>query len=142
MGRTMGSAELGRELGDAGGPLLVAGVATVSTLTTGYGALAILLAAGPLLALALRHRAEPKEPAESAGQQIRTPVGASETPPPAPWPEPGGLRNREPAPARAGTGRSTGLRSARGFRSPGCRPRASRTAGRACAGWGRPAGRR
>jgi MFS family permease len=36
MGQTVGSAELGRELGDAGGPLLVAGVATVSTLTSGY----------------------------------------------------------------------------------------------------------
>ena len=52
MGQTMGSAELGRELGDAGGPLLVAGVATVSTLTYGYAALAALLAAGALLALA------------------------------------------------------------------------------------------
>ncbi|MCF3122354.1 MFS transporter [Streptomyces arenae] len=50
MGQTMGSAELGRELGDAGGPLLVAGVATVATLTYGYGALAALLAAGALLA--------------------------------------------------------------------------------------------
>ncbi|MFI0987169.1 MFS transporter [Streptomyces exfoliatus] len=57
MGQTMGSAELGRELGDAGGPLLVAGVATFATLTTGYAALAALLAAGPLLALALRPRA-------------------------------------------------------------------------------------
>ncbi|MFF9221757.1 MFS transporter [Streptomyces viridosporus] len=56
MGQTMGSAELGRELGDAGGPLLVAAIATVSTLTLGYAALAVLLAAGPLLALALRPR--------------------------------------------------------------------------------------
>ncbi|SEH02667.1 Predicted arabinose efflux permease, MFS family [Nonomuraea solani] len=48
MGQTMGSAELGRELGDAGGPLLVAGVATVSTLTFGYGALAVVLLAGAL----------------------------------------------------------------------------------------------
>ncbi|MGW6732788.1 hypothetical protein [Streptomyces sp. NPDC055013] len=59
MGQTMGSAELGRELGDADGPLLVAGVATVSTLTTGYAALALLLAVGPLLALALRPRTAP-----------------------------------------------------------------------------------
>ncbi|MFD7258868.1 MFS transporter [Streptomyces sp. NPDC059874] len=57
MGQTMGSAELGRELGDAGGPLLVAGFATVTTLTYGYMALAILIAVGPLLALATRHRA-------------------------------------------------------------------------------------
>ena len=52
MGQTMGAAELGRELGDAGGPLLVAGVATVSTLAFGYAALAALLAAGSLLAFA------------------------------------------------------------------------------------------
>ncbi|OAH15502.1 MFS transporter [Streptomyces jeddahensis] len=54
LGQTMGSAELGRELGDAGGPLLVAGVATLSTLTYGYATLALLLATGPLLALAAR----------------------------------------------------------------------------------------
>ncbi|MFI9596034.1 MFS transporter [Nonomuraea sp. NPDC052265] len=54
MGQTMGAAELGRELGDAGGPLLVAGVATLASLTYGYAALAILLAIGPLIALALR----------------------------------------------------------------------------------------
>ncbi|KOG15929.1 MFS transporter [Streptomyces viridochromogenes] len=51
LGQTMGSAELGRELGDAGGPLLVAAVASLATLTYGYGALALLLAAGPALAL-------------------------------------------------------------------------------------------
>ena len=56
MGQTMGSAELGRELGDAGGPLLVAGVATVSTLAFGYAALAVLLAAGALLAVTVRPR--------------------------------------------------------------------------------------
>lgn len=48
LGQTMGSAELGRELGDAGGPLLVAAVATATTLTHGYAVLAVLLAAGPL----------------------------------------------------------------------------------------------
>ena len=42
MGQTMGSAELGRELGDAGGPLIVAGVAAVATLTAGFGVLALL----------------------------------------------------------------------------------------------------
>ncbi len=47
----MGSAELGRELGDAGGPLLVAAVASLATLTYGYAALALLLAVGPALAL-------------------------------------------------------------------------------------------
>lgn len=59
MGQTMGSAELGRELGDAGGPLLVAAVATTATLTTGYATLAALLAIGPLLALARRPRTAP-----------------------------------------------------------------------------------
>ncbi|MCX4985668.1 MFS transporter [Streptomyces sp. NBC_00572] len=54
LGQTMGSAELGRELGDAGGPLLVAAVATVTTLTYGFAALALLLAIGPLLALRRR----------------------------------------------------------------------------------------
>ncbi|WP_261392848.1 MFS transporter [Rhodococcus sp. BP22] len=43
MGQTMGAAELGRELGDAGGPLLVAGVAAATTLTAGFGALAALV---------------------------------------------------------------------------------------------------
>ena len=52
MGQTMGTAELGRELGDAGGPLLVGAIATVSTLAFGYAALAALLAAGSLLAFA------------------------------------------------------------------------------------------
>ncbi|MFF7161178.1 MFS transporter [Streptomyces sp. NPDC008086] len=50
LGQTMGSAELGRELGDAGGPLLVAAVASLATLTYGYAALALLLAVGPALA--------------------------------------------------------------------------------------------
>ncbi|MFF4419059.1 MFS transporter [Streptosporangium sp. NPDC001559] len=62
MGQTMGAAELGRELGDAGGPLLVAGVATVATLAHGYAALAILLALPPLIGLLLR-RVFPERPA-------------------------------------------------------------------------------
>ncbi|WP_314195735.1 MFS transporter [uncultured Arthrobacter sp.] len=45
MGRTMGSAELGRELGDAGGPLLVGAVATAASLPLGLGLLALLVAA-------------------------------------------------------------------------------------------------
>lgn len=48
MGRTMGSAELGRELGDAGGPLLVGGIATLIGLPLGLGALAALVAAASL----------------------------------------------------------------------------------------------
>jgi len=50
LGQTMGTAELGRELGDAGGPLLVAGIATMATLGSGYATLAVVLAIGPLLA--------------------------------------------------------------------------------------------
>jgi MFS transporter, DHA1 family, tetracycline resistance protein len=41
----MGAAEVGRELGDAGGPLLVAAAASVPTLPGGLLALAGLLAA-------------------------------------------------------------------------------------------------
>ncbi|MFE1442275.1 MFS transporter [Streptomyces sp. NPDC058739] len=52
LGQTMGAAELGRELGDAGGPLLVAGVASALTLAYGYAALALVTAAGALLACA------------------------------------------------------------------------------------------
>lgn len=65
LGQTMGSAELGRELGDAGGPLLVAAVATLSTLTYGYAALALLVAAAPVLALAAR-RAPVSDPGGAA----------------------------------------------------------------------------
>ncbi|MFJ9704445.1 MFS transporter [Streptomyces sp. NPDC101234] len=61
LGQTMGAAELGRELGDAGGPLLVAGVATATTLTHGYAALAVLIAAGPLLGLLRRRRVPAQE---------------------------------------------------------------------------------
>jgi len=50
----MGAAELGRELGDAGGPLLVGAVATAATLTFGYTALALIIAIPGLLVAALR----------------------------------------------------------------------------------------
>jgi MFS family permease len=45
LGQTMGSAEVGRELGDAGGPLLVGGIATATTMTGGLLGLAALLTA-------------------------------------------------------------------------------------------------
>jgi MFS family permease len=51
LGQTMGTAELGRELGDAGGPLLVAGVATAAALSYGYLALTVILAIGPVIGL-------------------------------------------------------------------------------------------
>jgi MFS family permease len=44
IGQTMGSAEIGRELGDAGGPLLVGALATAVGVTTGFLGLAALLA--------------------------------------------------------------------------------------------------
>jgi len=49
IGQTMGAAELGRELGDAGGPLLVASVAAAATLSWGYATLAVLIALTPLM---------------------------------------------------------------------------------------------
>ncbi|MGI5289096.1 MFS transporter [Nonomuraea polychroma] len=52
LGQTMGTAELGRELGDAGGPLLVAAVATAATLAHGYAVLALLLVIAPAAMLA------------------------------------------------------------------------------------------
>ena len=52
----MGTAELGRELGDAGGPLIVGAIATAAALATGYGALALILAAIPTARLLLRRR--------------------------------------------------------------------------------------
>jgi MFS family permease len=56
LGQTMGSAELGRELGDAGGPLIVAAVATGTSLGGGYVTLAALTAG---VALLLRSRPRP-----------------------------------------------------------------------------------
>lgn len=60
MGRTMGNAELGRELGDAGGPLLVGAIATVSTLPIGLAVLAGITATTSVLSwAALRPTKEP-----------------------------------------------------------------------------------
>ncbi|KQY23669.1 MFS transporter [Cellulomonas sp. Root485] len=44
MGRTMGTAELGREIGDAGGPLLVGAVAVAASLPVALGVLAAVTA--------------------------------------------------------------------------------------------------
>jgi MFS family permease len=51
MGRTMGSAELGRELGDAGGPLVAGAVATATVPGIGLAVVAVLTASSGLLAL-------------------------------------------------------------------------------------------
>ena len=47
LGQTMGAAEVGREIGDAGGPLLVGAIA-VTTLGTGFLGLAVVLAVAGL----------------------------------------------------------------------------------------------
>jgi MFS family permease len=49
LGRTMGNAELGRELGDAGGPLLVGAVGSAIGLSFGIGLLALVTGAGAVL---------------------------------------------------------------------------------------------
>jgi len=67
----MGAAEPGRELGDAGGPLLVllvAGIAAATTLTGGFAALAALTAAA---VLPLTHRTAPPKPKEPHGTGTR-----------------------------------------------------------------------
>ncbi len=45
LGQTLGAAEVGRELGDAGGPLLVGAVAAAATLGAGLAGLALVLSA-------------------------------------------------------------------------------------------------
>ncbi|MCK0177426.1 MFS transporter [Mycolicibacterium sp. F2034L] len=45
LGQTMGAAEIGRECGDAAGPLLVAGVAAASTVPIGFLVLAVVIGA-------------------------------------------------------------------------------------------------
>ena len=64
----MGSAEIGRELGDAGGPLLVAGIAGAVTLTAGFAGLAALLL---LAALGQGARAPVPRPATTSGTRRR-----------------------------------------------------------------------
>ena len=64
LGRTMGNAELGRELGDAGGPLLVGAVGSAIGLSFGIGLLALVTGAGA--AITARWLAPPA-PAGSLG---------------------------------------------------------------------------
>jgi MFS transporter, DHA1 family, tetracycline resistance protein len=65
LGRTMGAAEAGRELGDAGGPVLVGAVGLIS-LTAGVGALAAALLACAALAAPRNHASPPDPPAGTA----------------------------------------------------------------------------
>ena len=67
MGRTMGSAELGRELGDAGGPLLVGAVATAASLPLGLGLLALLVAAAGVPRLSTRVKVPKGESSQAEG---------------------------------------------------------------------------
>jgi hypothetical protein len=55
LGQTMGAAEVGRELGDAGGPLLVGAIAAASTLGLGLTSLAVLLAVTAALVATARY---------------------------------------------------------------------------------------
>jgi hypothetical protein len=50
----MGAAEVGRELGDAGGPLLIGAIAVAATLGAGFLGLAALLAVAALAVLGAR----------------------------------------------------------------------------------------
>ncbi|GAB3133359.1 hypothetical protein GCM10027289_23070 [Tsukamurella serpentis] len=54
LGQTMGSAEIGREVGDAGGPLLVGAVAATAGLTAGLAGLAAVSVVVAFAALRLR----------------------------------------------------------------------------------------
>ncbi|NKQ52697.1 MFS transporter [Amycolatopsis sp. K13G38] len=65
LGQTMGAAEVGRELGDAGGPLLVGAIASAAVLGAGFGALAAVLAAAAL-AVTGRRPARPDRPPSRA----------------------------------------------------------------------------
>lgn len=53
MGRTMGSAEIGREVGDAAGPLIVGAIATTVSIAAGLGTLALLIAVASALSALL-----------------------------------------------------------------------------------------
>ncbi len=70
LGQTMGAAEVGRELGDAGGPLLVGAVGLVS-LTAGLGALATALVICAAL-IASPNRASPPVPGRRPQALLRS----------------------------------------------------------------------
>jgi MFS family permease len=64
LGQTMGAAEIGRELGDSGGPLLVGAIAVATTLSAGFLGLAAVLVAAGLAAAGAHHG--PDRPAATA----------------------------------------------------------------------------
>jgi hypothetical protein len=51
LGQTMGAAEVGRELGDSGGPVLVGAIAAAATLGAGFLGLAAVLVIAGLVAI-------------------------------------------------------------------------------------------
>ncbi len=51
LGQTMGAAEIGRECGDAAGPLVVAGIAAASSVPLGFAGLAVIVSVGGLATL-------------------------------------------------------------------------------------------
>ncbi|KUI05820.1 MFS transporter [Mycobacterium sp. IS-3022] len=53
LGQTMGAAEIGRESGDAAGPLVVASIAAASTVALGFAGLAVLVGAAGLTSAAV-----------------------------------------------------------------------------------------
>lgn len=71
LGRTMGTAELGRELGDAGGPLLVGVVATAAGLPFGLAALGGLSAIVAVTTGIFLRSSPPPEPLTGQGQGER-----------------------------------------------------------------------
>ncbi|NMO90248.1 MFS transporter [Actinomycetospora sp. TBRC 11914] len=75
LGQTMGSAELGREAGEAGGPLLVGAVAALAGLGTGFLAVAAAVTVTAGSAAAVRTPASTASPSEDSD----TPLGP--TPP-------------------------------------------------------------
>ncbi|WP_427132729.1 MFS transporter [Pseudarthrobacter sp. S9] len=75
LGQTMGAAEVGRELGDAGGPLLVGAVAAAAGLTAGYGALALLTAAVGVFLRPPRTRTGGMSPVAAETSPTRTEPG-------------------------------------------------------------------
>jgi hypothetical protein len=63
----MGSAELGRELGDAGAPLLVGAIATAASLQLGLGLLALMVAAAGVPRLGARAAVPQDESPQAEG---------------------------------------------------------------------------
>ncbi|MBK1783201.1 MFS transporter [Prauserella cavernicola] len=59
LGQTMGAAEVGKELGDAGGPLLVGGLAAITTLGFSLGGLAVVLSLSALAVVGARSQPGP-----------------------------------------------------------------------------------